>query len=334
MKIKSITLLIVSFLALQAYSQTSWNYSIWFNLLDETGDTFTKEAYLNKKIQLITFPSGAHKSNTLEYDTQVNAFKFSQSTLVTESVFMFIHNKDTTTITIGTENMYIKDIALTGDTYKIYHWKNENNFLCNQKFSGIEKGTICVPKSPFKYYKTQKKSKYLKKVLLRSKKPFEKVNFDENKDEQFEYDIELLEKKIELTKSLKALYKSPIKAIYPIETNKYLVFQEYSSGNGNHYYDNISITLVAIGEHKITYLPFNKLQEENAVHTIDDHGNLVFSQHQRLSDFTSMDVYFDQKTKTIFYQYQYFKSIGDSEKTILVKGAYQLKNKKLVKVKK
>jgi len=44
-----------------------------------------------------------------------------------------------------------------------------------------------------------------------------------------------------------------------------------------------------------------------------------------------MKIDFTKKTKTISYRYLHFESIGDSDKTVLVKGAYKLLNNKLIK---
>jgi hypothetical protein len=133
---------------------------------------------------------------------------------------------------------------------------------------------------------------------------------------------------------LKQIFSTPLKAIYPIETNQYFIIQEYSSGNGNHYYDNISLTYVAIGQDKITYhslqLPENHTYgEDNIWHRIDDSGSLVFYQHQQISLLSPISITYDYETKTIDYQYLFYESISNSNKTHLVKGAYILKNGKL-----
>ncbi|MFK7750601.1 MAG: hypothetical protein AB8B65_19580 [Kordia sp.] len=326
--------LLIFFITLQGYSQASWSYAVWFNILDETGKTLTEETYSEKELYIATHPFGAYKDNKLEYDSTTKMFKFSQSTITTESVLLFVHNSDTTKVHIGTENMYIKDIELTGKTYSILRWNNEANFVSNQKVPALGHFKVCIPKFPFEQYEIGVGNPYYERMTNLSKKTFEIVPpIDENGDDIFLHDINYLESKNKLTHTLRELYTSNVKAIYPVGADNYLVFKEYSSGNGNHYYDNISITLVAIGEYKITYFPL-ELEEKVETHVIDDHGNLIFTQHQGISDFAPMDVYFDQKTKTIRYQYQYFKSIGDSDKTMTVKGAYILKNNKLIKTKK
>lgn len=153
MKLKTL-LFIITFILSEytVHAQASWSYSIWFNLKDKYGNIIDKNDYDKKRIKLLTNEFSVHSNGELVYDTLTNSFRFSQHTAVTGSVLMFIQEMDTTIIEIGTTDLYLDTISLTGNLYEIRVWNNEDSFVCKEKLHGYKNTFICKNKYPFNTY--------------------------------------------------------------------------------------------------------------------------------------------------------------------------------------
>jgi len=326
-------LLILCFLqGTTIFAQASWNYTVSFQLADAEGKTIDGENYTEKGIKLFSMPFGAHSDSELIYDSAIKKFKFTQHTIVTESALVFVQENDSTKIRISTNDLHVNEIKLTGKIYKIDVWKDQNKFIKNYKSPNKYQTIIHTNKLEFEDYEVENMSSYFKKKLLEELTLVELNGAEKN--QPTEYEIQLANNRKQLTKNLKHIFSTHIRAIYPIESNQYFIIQEYSSGNGNHYYDNISLTYVSIGDNKIFYhpleLPKEHTNDKNKItHQIDDNGSLVFTQHQAISILSPISISYDYETKTISYQYAHYESISVSDKTHFVKGAYIFANGKL-----
>lgn len=158
MKSKILSLLIILiFSEFTVLAQASWTYTIWFNLENQAGNIMSKEDFIKNEIKLLSMPFGAHSDNKLKYDTLTSSFRFSQHTITTSSVLVFIQGEDTTTIEIGTQDLYLDRISLTGRYYKIRARNNEDHFICNDKLPGYKNRFVCKNKYPFNSYILEKK---------------------------------------------------------------------------------------------------------------------------------------------------------------------------------
>ena len=156
MNLKVLFVLILFLSGFSVSGQASWGFSLWFHLIDKDGIKISKEDFIKRDIKLLSLPFGAHKDNRLVYDTLNGSFKFSQNTITTGSILAFVEGKDTTKIAIGTKNLFIDEIILTGDSYEVYAWDNNKLFKCNMKFKGIKDTELCVNSYPFSTYKISK----------------------------------------------------------------------------------------------------------------------------------------------------------------------------------
>jgi len=302
-------------------AQASWSYSLWFTLTDENGATISKEEFIDRNIKVLTAPLGAHAENSLTYDEGNQSFLFSQGTITTSSILLFVHDADTTTLFISTQDLFLKDVPLTGKRYHLSPWKHPEQFLCTHKLPNNKDRRVCIHKKPVETYEVEENSSFAQITFNHLETdPLEIVYLEGIDPEDFF-------KREKLTKSLKGLIPSNIKAIYPIASNTFLIAQAYVSGSGNHYYDYVSLRYVRIEEDQITYLPFDPISTD-LWHHVDEAGCLIFEQHQSLSE-APMQIFYDPSKKTIEYQYSHYASISDSDEVILVKGAYLLQNGKL-----
>ncbi len=157
MRIFSLTILIILLTCNYLYGQASWSFSVWFNLYDKEGVLITPKVYEEKNIKLYSFPFGAHSNNRFTYDTLSNSFKFSQHTITTVSLLVFVIASDTVTIEISTKNTFITRLDLINGIYNLCVWGNEEKFNC--KFIGQSKTSACFNKLNFSDYQTTRNRK-------------------------------------------------------------------------------------------------------------------------------------------------------------------------------
>lgn len=155
-------------LANTVFAQASWNYTLWFQLADAKGNTIDGEDYVEKNIKLLTMPFGAHMNSKLIYDSSINKFKFTQHTIATESTLIFVQKNDSTKIRIGTQDLYIDEIKLSGKNHKIDVWVDNDKFIKNYKSPNRYQTIIYTNKLPFEGYEIEGVSPYFKKSNLKS----------------------------------------------------------------------------------------------------------------------------------------------------------------------
>jgi hypothetical protein len=150
-----------------SYGQASWSFSTWFNLYEKDGSIIGKNDFVEQKVKLYSLPFGAHSSNRLEYDTVNNSFRFSQHTITTGSLLVFVINAETIIVDISTKNTYITRLDLVDGRYDLRVWSNEEKFDC----TSIGQSTIpaCFNKFSFSDYKATKRGEINLKDLVEVK---------------------------------------------------------------------------------------------------------------------------------------------------------------------
>lgn len=171
---KSLVLFFTCFLVLifqQSHGQASWTFNVWFNLTDKNQNILSPEDYLDQNIELYTFENGAHANTRFIFEEKSNTFKFSQHTIASFSVMIFVSDKDTTVIELGGQDVFINAISLTGNNYKIQHWQSEDDFDCTRSLKGYPECKVCMNRYSFESYKSRKLAEFdlkeMKRIELR-----------------------------------------------------------------------------------------------------------------------------------------------------------------------
>jgi hypothetical protein len=111
--------------------------------------------------------------------------------------------------------------------------------------------------------------------------------------------------------------------IYSLNKSNYLIVQNFVSGNGNHYYDNITVSHISFSNRKIEYLPFG-IQNEEFGSLKSEYGSIKIAQHQGFNYQDKMFVVYNETTKKIEIQFTEFNGISntDNGKRISMKLEY------------
>lgn len=102
---KNFSLSIVAFLFFGIFDscgQASWTYEVRFDLYDKEGALISPSDFKAGKAALYTMPEGAHVDNVLKYDTSHHSFVFSQHTIASRSLLVFVAPPDTAIFVIPT----------------------------------------------------------------------------------------------------------------------------------------------------------------------------------------------------------------------------------------
>ncbi len=102
---KTLRLTIIAFLLFgihSAFGQTSWTYRVKFDLYDKEGALISPSDFKAGKAALYTMPEGAHTESVLKHDTVQDSFIFSQHTIASRSMLVFVAPPDTAVFVIST----------------------------------------------------------------------------------------------------------------------------------------------------------------------------------------------------------------------------------------
>lgn len=92
--------------------------------------------------------------------------------------------------------------------------------------------------------------------------------------------------------------------IYSLNKSNYLIVQNFVSGDGNHYYDNITVSHISFSNRKIEYLPFG-IKNENE--------HIKIAQHQGFNYKEKMFLVYNETTKTLAIQFTKFNGIYNAK---------------------
>lgn len=164
----AVMLIMAVLLSADIYAQKSWSYDIWFKLYDPAGKPVNYERYKAKGIQLYTFGFGGHMDGRLRYDSTAEAFRFSQSTIATTSVLLFVADYDTTILYIATQPLFISRLMLKPGVYNLQQWrKTDSLYRLNQALPGYPGRGVNMTKDDFQLYRViNAKSTHLSNLEL------------------------------------------------------------------------------------------------------------------------------------------------------------------------
>lgn len=129
--------LALAIINLKVLGQGSWNYTIWFNLYDKTGEKISPEDYKKKNIKLYNTSYG-HTLGKLSYDTLANAFKLSQKTTAAGHPILLVHDQDSIVLHTSPAMIYFKDISLIKGNYSINRSNNSEKYDSGKPLQGYK----------------------------------------------------------------------------------------------------------------------------------------------------------------------------------------------------
>lgn len=109
-----------------------------------------------------------------------------------------------------------------------------------------------------------------------------------------------------------------VNKIYSLYDSTFLVIQNFVSGNGNHYYDNILVSHISVSNQKIEYLPFH-IKNEELKRLKSKNGSIEIAQHQGFNYQDKMVLTYNEKTKIIEVQFTKINTTTNTGKKINMK---------------
>ena len=141
---------------LKVRGQGSWNYTIWFNLYDKTGENIGPEDYKKKNIKLYNASYG-HTRGKLSYDPLANAFKLSQQTTAASHPILLVNDQDSIVLQTSPAMIYVKDISLIKGSYNITRSNNSEKYDNGKPLQGYKDIIVYRNIVNFEAFKTNKK---------------------------------------------------------------------------------------------------------------------------------------------------------------------------------
>lgn len=106
----------------QLIAQASWDYTMYFNLVDSNGEQITSKSFKDKNLKVFSMPMGAHVDNALKYNETLDCFEFSQHTITGSNILVLTDQNDTLILRIPTRHFYLDKIEFHTGFYDIKHY--------------------------------------------------------------------------------------------------------------------------------------------------------------------------------------------------------------------
>ena len=147
-------LIIIFLLYGNCYAQPSWDFDLWFNLLDSQGNKIgtTEFSSLNAYV-----PYGS--KIVIRYDTIAEMYNLAGKSVIPTSYIVLVTKQDTTTIGFSTDksNLCLGNIAVDGYDYNfIVDDVSADKFNCKESLNGYDNRQVCRAMTPLSSFRIAK----------------------------------------------------------------------------------------------------------------------------------------------------------------------------------